>query len=243
MTENFSFLLEKPSFTVKKLLIIEPLAPLSMVAGLPGKYYRSQPKPTTIMLWGMLENALGWHFDKRERTEIAKKIKNKLKDDFISSDLGFVSLLQHHVKLEDNFTDSPSSTFHYDDLWSQQLKGGSFVGGSRNYSAEVIPLMNAVHGKKITTGDKSEAKRGIDMLKHFAEGDLIHNSVLSPYFPQYYSSPTPREYIVRDVSYSYIVETSEIIMSMLEDALIDPAAPLYLGTNDGWVDVRLEEIS
>lgn len=242
MIENFSFLLEKPTFTVKKLMIIEPLAPLSMVAGLSGKYYRSQPKPTTVMLWGMLENALGWHFDKKERTEIVKKMKSKLKDDFISSDLGFISLLQHHIKLEDNPTVSSRYTFHYDDLWSQQLKGASFIEGSRNYGSEAIPLMNAIKGEKVTTGDKSEAKRGSDMLKNFAEGDLVHNSVLNPYFPQYYSRPTPREYIVLDGLYSYIIETSETIMAILKEALSDPAAPLYLGSNDGWIDARLEDI-
>lgn len=243
MIENFSFLLEKPTFTVKKLMIIEPLAPLSMVAGLSGKYYRSQPKPTTIMLWGMLENALGWHFDKKERTEIVKKMKSELNDDFVSSDLGFVSLLQHHVKLEDNLTVTSRDTFHYDDLWSQQLKGASFIGGSRNYSAEVIPLMNAINGKRVTTSDGAGAKRGNDLIENFEDGDLIHNNVLKPYFPQYYSSPTPREFIVHDGLYSYIVETSETIMSILESGLSDPAAPLYLGSNDGWVDVRLEEMS
>lgn len=243
---DFSFLLEPPDFSEKKLLIIEPLTPLSMVAGLPGKYYRSQSEPTNIMLWGMLENALGWHIDYRERNELLKKIKKKLNVEPMSSGLGYTSILQHHVKIsKEEIPSIRSESFHYDDLWSQHLKGASFVGGSRNYSKEAIPLMNALgmykDSDKITIGDTGKADKNPTKLSQFEKGDTIHMNVLRPYFPQYYVSPTPREYVVPNRLFAYSVQSSSFLLDMIHAAIQDPSAPLYLGSNDGWVEVRMEE--
>lgn len=275
MSIDFSFLLEPPDFSAKKLLIIEPLTPLSMVAGLSGKYYRSQSKPTDIMLYGMIENALGWHLDSKERDKLLfywcyrrelsgnldsrkrdkliQDMKKNLGVELISSGIGFTNILQHHVRFsEDGFPSiGKQDSFHYDDLWSQHLKGASFVGGSRNYSHEAIPLMNAVEmlkkakERKIEIADGSEQKgfsKNPNKIIDFSPGDKIHLNVLKPYFPQYYISPTPREYVAHNGFFVYLVETSQALLSIIGDAIAEPQAPLYLGTNDGWVDAILEEI-
>lgn len=249
MTTDFSFLLEQPDFSAKKLLIIEPLTPLSMVAGLSGKYYRSQSKPTDIMLYGLLENALGWHLDSKERNELIKKMKKELGVEPISSGLGYTSILQHHVRFSEDGLPSvrQQDSFHYDDLWSQHLKGASFVGGSRNYSHEAIPLMNALgmykDDQKITITDTSGSNKEASKIRQFQPGDKIHMNVLRPYFPQYYVSPTPREYVVLNGFFVFILESSHSLLSLITDAVAEPNAPLYLGTNDGWVDAVLEEMS
>ena len=141
MQQDLSLLLQVPDFSTRAVLEIEALAPLSMVAKMPGKYYHSQPKPTEHMLWGMLENALGWHISDVERKQLFAKLKkqHKLKD-LSGSGVGYQSLLQWHVRF--GLVVVPP-LMHYDDLWTQHLKGKNFPGGSRNYDAQAIPMMNA----------------------------------------------------------------------------------------------------
>lgn len=196
------------------------------------------------MILGMIENALGWHFDVKERNELLKKMKKVLNITPLSSNSGFTSLLQYHVKISDDLPQIKSSkSFHFDDLWSQQLKGASFIGGSKNYSYEAVPIMNAVRSKVVTTGDTAAMDKSEGKIKSFKEGDKIHNNVLRPYFPQYYSSPTQREYVVHDSVLPYHIESSDSLLALISDALNDPKAPLYLGSNDGWIEAQLMEES
>jgi CRISPR-associated protein Cas5 len=240
MANYLSLLLVPPYFTAKSVLELEALAPLSMVAKMPGKYYRSQPKPTDHMLWGLLENALGWHIGDAERRQLFAKLKkqHKLKD-VAGSGVGYQSLLQWHVRF--GLVVVPP-LMHYDDLWTQHLKGKNFPGGSRNYDAQAIPVMNAERGKRIKYSDAGSAKKGAALLHEFEEGDEIHIGVLRPHFPQYYSSPTPREYVEPTGSYQIMVETSPALLAALQAATADPAAPLYLGSNDGWVEASWKTI-
>lgn len=235
MHPDLSSLLSTPDFSARALLQIDALAPLSMVAKMPGKYFRSQPKPTDHMLWGLLENALGWHIGDTERRPLFARLKKQHKiKEVAGSGVGYQSLLQWHVRF--GVVVVPP-LMHYDDLWTQHLKGKNFVDGSRNYDAQAIPLMNAKRGKRITSSDAGSARKGEQLLRDFQDGNDIHISVLRPHFPQYYSSPTPREYVEPDGSYQVVVETSAALMAALQQAVADPAAPLYLGSNDGWVEL------
>ena len=240
MSCDLAFLLNTPDFSARAKLVIEALTPLSMVTSMPGKYYRSQPEPTNEMLFGLLENALGWHISNKERNELRKKLQKKFKLEAKESGVGFVSLLQYHIRIVTSFL--PAVT-HYDDLWSQHLRGGSFLGGSRNYDYKVIPLMNAQRAGRVTIGDGSEAKgfsKDPEKLSNFKDGDSVHVNVVRSYFPQYYASPTPREYVMPMDSYKYVLETSIYISNLIAEAIDNPSAPLYLGSNDGWVDVTWE---
>ncbi len=224
-----------PDYSTCGLLAIHPLAPLSMVAKMPGKYYRCQPAPTREMLYGLLENALGWHIAAPERDQIIKQLEKRLGKTTSVSGVGFRSLLQYHVRFGIGIL--PAVT-HYNDLWSQHLHGPSFVGGSREHSYEAIPLVNAIAEKRIQVNDRAEAGKETELLTTFQDGQMVHLNVLRPYFPQYYVSPTAREYIVADGPYQYRVETSPELATLLADAIANPASPLYLGSNDGWVDVE-----
>jgi CRISPR-associated protein Cas5 len=243
MKLDLNFLLHPPNFSARAILTIEALAPLSMVTSMPGKYYRSQPEPTPEMLYGLLENALGWHVADKERNELRKKLERKLNQNVFETGVGFVSVLQFHVRMA---TTSLPPVMHYDDLWSQHLKGGSFLGGSRNYDYRVIPLINAQRSGRITIGDGSEAKgfsKDPNKLTDFKDGDNIHVNVVRKYFPQYYSSPTPREYVIPQGTYKYVLETSLHLAELIGQAVENPAAPLYLGSNDGWVEATWEVLS
>jgi CRISPR-associated protein Cas5 len=234
---NFDFLLHPADFSARAKLAIEALAPLSMVASLPGKYYRSQREPTAQMLYGLIENALGWHISDVERKELERKLKNKFQRELEKSGVGFVSVLQFHLRFAASLI---PPLLHYDDLWAQHLKGGSFIGGSRNYDSRAIKIMNAERGKRVAINDLGGSSKDSEKLHHFEENDKIHVNVVKPYFPQYYVSPTPREYVIPQGEYVFVVETNEVLADILHAAFDNPAAPLYLGSNDGWVEARWE---
>lgn len=235
---DFSFLAKESDFLTRGKIIIDVLAPLSMVASLPGKYYRSQREPTPQMLYGLIENALGWHISDVERKELEKKLKKKYGRELEKSGVGFVSVLQFHLRFT---TSLIPPLLHYDDLWAQHLKGGSFIGGSRNYDSRAIKIMNAERGKKVAINDLGGSSKDSDKLHNFEENDKIHVNVVKPYFPQYYVSPTPREYVIPQGEYVFVIETTETLAKMLKSAFENPAAPLYLGSNDGWVEARWED--
>ena len=241
MNLDFSFLGEKPDFSACAQLRVEALAPLSLVVKMPGKYYRSQGLPSDIMLWAMLENALGWHIAEVERKKLLDELKKRHKSEAPLSGVKFGSLLSWHVR----FVRPPfvSEMLRYDDLWSQHLRGSSFPGGSRNHDRAAIPIMNAERAKRISFSDKRTARKDDGALRNFKDKEDISLTVLRPYFPQYYVSPTPREYIEPSMAYSFVLETSPALLEHLRDAVSDPAAPLYLGNSEGWVDATLEVIS
>lgn len=234
---NLNFLLEQPDFSVRGKFILDALAPLSMVASLPGKYYRSQREPTAQMLYGLIENALGWHISDVERKELEKKLKKKFGTEPEKSGVGFFGVLQFHLRFTASLI---PPLLHYDDLWAQHLKGGSFIGGSRNYDSRAIKIMNAERGKRVAINDLGGSSKDSEKLHNFEENDKIHVNVVKSYFPQYYVSPTPREYVIPQGEYIFVVETNDILAEMLKAAFDDPAAPLYLGSNDGWVEARWE---
>lgn len=238
MKLDLSLLTVPPTWDTRATLWVEALAPLSMVAKLPGKYYRSQPAPTDGMLLGMLENALGWHIAEKHRAKLLKALAKKHKDAAQTSNVGFGSVLQWHIRIETCFV---PPLMHYDDLWAQHLKGASFAGGSRNYDAAVIPLMNAVRAGHVTLADTGDALKDPNKIYSFESGDKIHLNVVRPYFPQYYASPTPREYVMPDGPYRFALSMSTALLPLLREACENPAAPLYLGSNDGWVEATLEE--
>ena len=239
MKLDLSLLQNPPNFSARAILAVEALAPLSLVAKMPGKYYRSQPEPSDAMLLGMLENALGWHIADPERNALLKRLEKRHKRATARTGVGFGSLLQWHLRVAAR--QIPVS-MHYDDLWAQHLRGSSFADGSRNYDRRMIPLMNAKRAGRVTVGDTADAKRDLDLIENFAEGDKINIAILRPHFPQYYASPTPREYIVPDGPFRYRIETSAALVNLLARAIEAPAAPLYLGSNDGWVEATWEEI-
>ena len=124
---DFSFFSEPPEHTVSGLLQIEALAPLSMASGHPGNYYQSLRSPTPHMLYGMLENALGWHFAEDVRKDLFKQLqkaakkanKKDAKSPWLTaqpetSDSKYFSFLQYHLVFELSIFEPDTLT--YDDL-------------------------------------------------------------------------------------------------------------------------------
>ena len=162
---------------------------------------------------------------------------------------GFFSLLQFHLDISKEKTEEP--VFTYDDLWSMHLrtKGDSFIGGSRNYDNRLEGLITISRDKSqddkskkkkppITFSDKKDHKTySLEQLRVLTAGKVKTTS-LKTFFPHYYASPKIRGYVIPKSSFKYNINCTEQLAGLLQSAIDNPAAPLYLGTNDGWVDLK-----
>ena len=260
---DLSFFLEPPDFDTTAVLTIEALAPLSMTATQPGTYYRSQPAPTEAMLYGLLENALGWHFPKKVRSNVLKELRSEAKselgrghprkkepwitgDDDVESGSGFASLLQHHLEFK---MSALPDTMHFDDLWARHVhRKDDYEGGSRANDYRVEALYNQLKDDEseasfVSSKGAADISEPDKLLGELPSDVSIRQEELKPFFPFYYTSPTPREYVIPEGPYRYRARTTDTLAAQIEDALDDPAAPLYLGNNDGWVEAEWEVIT
>ncbi|UBM57207.1 type I-PGING CRISPR-associated protein Cas5p [Marinilongibacter aquaticus] len=234
MKPDLSMLFRKPKKNKQVILTIEPLAPLSIVSTLPGSYYKSLDKPTKANLCGMFENVLGWHIGPKDRSKILKEMKRVYKKSFkltdfevVSSAVGYTSLLGHLFDTELPLV--PSIIARYDDLWTQQLKhdDARHIKGTANLSYHLIK-----EKLKLPTDDKGKVSD-----KDY--GDFLKGNYSK--FPMYYTSPTPREFIVFDGNYQIKLSISSHLLEGLEQSLQENNLA-YLGTNEGWVDLSFKEI-
>lgn len=236
---DISVLFEQPDPTVRSLLIITPLAPLSMVVALPGSYYRTQSEPSKQMIYGLLENLLGWHFPDSLRREIIKELakfykkKLKLSDDsvgaFESSGSKYTPLLQKHLLIEKPPFDYKPSVKGYDDYWTQHLKDVDqrHAKGNRNYDYRLSKSIDTIYEEPKDQQDSMWAS----LFKEKGEQ-----------FPAYYQKPTKREFVVVTGNFRYPLLVQEDLLRLLEDAVANTVAPTYLGTNEGWVDLNIRRL-
>lgn len=235
---SIEVLFEKPEPTIKASLFIEPLVPLSLVTSMPGAYYKSQREPSEFMIYGMLENLLGWHFTDSERNRIIKELKkyykinyktdkDLAKIDFHSTSVGFKPLLQHHLKIEKLLLRPHIESF--DDYWTQHLKDVDqrHAKGTRNYDCRIENEANNIYA--LEKGKRDSAWKELFEKK-------------TGLFPAYYQAPTKREFIVVNGKFGYPISANESVVSLLIDAVNNLGTPLYLGTNEGWVDLKIEKL-
>ena len=256
---DLSFYLDPPDRSVHGAVVIRALAPLSMVSAQPGSYYQSAQAPSDAMLLGMLENALGWHLGPAERKAARKSLQKQAKtahrktewagSDWLTEDptgsaSGFVSLLGHHLAF-DGLREIPP-TVSYDDLWARQAhRADDFWGGSRRYDARlegVVGMLRSGEVKIASSKAKATHADTESVLSGVAPDETVFQTALKPHFPYYYVSPTPRGYVIPVGEYRFGASATPAVADLLAAALDDPAAPLYLGSNDGWVDARWEAL-
>ncbi|MBC6995155.1 hypothetical protein QWY85_05495 [Neolewinella lacunae] len=261
---DLSFYLEPPELTVEGILEITALAPLSMVASQPGTYFRTALKPPVHMVYGMIENALGWHFVPDLRKEILKglaktaKKQNRKNNAFADHPwlqgkptkvalTNYFSLLQYHLEISE--ADDPTEAMTYDDLWSMHLKdqGLSGYGGSRIYDYRLEGLITALRqsrsagDSKITVGEGEKFKQTeLEEIYHLRVGN-VHLKTVQKGYPQYYVSPKKRGFVVPTSAYRMPFKATESSYQLLIQAIATPTAPTYLGTSEGWVSIKLAE--
>jgi len=220
---------------IDKMLMVEivPLAPLSMVSDLPGSYYKTLKSPSKKMLCGLFENILGWHIDAADRKAIIndlKKVRKKQNMEFpITSGSSYMPLLMEYFDIKQCFK---SDSFQYDDYWSKAFRRADAIvhpKGTINISHELIPI-------------KRELPRNETKPKLIDDKELeIFFKKEKNSYPLYYSSPTTREYI----KYSDHLSVQVAMDSDLSSALLESFKSnnlSYLGTSEGWVDVKLLEL-
>lgn len=227
---NLSILQKEPELNLEAILEIEPLAPLSMVPEMPGSYYKTLKSPDKKMLCGLFENILGWHIDLADRKSIIKeliKIRKKQKIDYKDEVKGstFAPLLMEYFEI--NLTYMPSSTF-YDDLWSRAYRRADAIvhpKGTFNISFDLIPLK-----RELKRNEKNSKQIDDKTMEKFFKDNIEK-------FPQYYSSPTGREYAIINGKYEIKLtidpQLFELIQEMLNYENIG-----YLGSSEGWVDTK-----
>lgn len=245
---DVSILFEEPDLAKSAVLWIEPLAPLSMVVSMPGSYYRTQDEPSVYMIYGALENLLGWHFDEVIRKAILKKMrkelkkKHKIEDILIESSLvNYIPILQNHLIIETPAFFQPQKKF-YEDYWTQHMKHDDerHLKGVRNYDLAIERLVtlskNLERQAKI---DKDEEKTLKEKAKA-ARAEIMKN--MRDKLPLYYSSPKKREFVAVIGKYGYKIQSSERMIQMLVSAVSEHENPIYLGTNEGWVDIKIQQL-
>ena len=238
---DISILKKVPELNTNVILEIEPLAPLSMVSELPGSYYKSLKVPDKKMLCGLFENLLGWHIDLADRKAIVKDLiasRKKLakKDpnvEFKDKTKGstYCPLLMDYFEINE-VTPMFSNVVFYDDLWSKAYRRSDAIvhpKGTFNISYDLIK-------------EKRNLKRNEKNLEQVDDKELekFFKENISKY-PLYYSTPTSREYISIDGVYRIEIHLDIELYKSLQ-AKIEETNISYLGSSEGWVDLKLIEL-
>lgn len=227
MTIDISLLFEEPKLDKEVVVIVRPLAPLSMVSNLPGSYYKTERVPTKQMLCGLFENLLGWHFSEDDRKRIFKEIKKhhskkykvEIKEE--KSESGYQLLLGYY------FETTPQVLVpvlkHYEDLWTQHLIGGDerHSNGSIHYDWRIEYEREEVKGDSNAHTKFFKSNRGS--------------------FPQYYRAVPKREFIIAQGDYRIKLLIDARLLSKLK-SIVEENNSGYLGTSEGWVDVNFQEV-
>lgn len=243
-TIDLKILERLPDLSVKASLVIEPLAPLSMVSDLPGSFYKSLKSPSKKMLCGLFENLLGWHIDIADRKKIQKDLisarqkafkgkedKKAVKKEFESYQQGstYIPLLMEYFEIE--LVTLPPM-MHYNDLWSKAYRRADadvHPKGTMNISYELVP-------------EKRERKRDEKKPKQIAATellDLFKNNVGK--FPLYYSTPTSREFVEMNSSLEIILNIDAVILKSILNSIYENNC-LFLGNSEGWINLKINEL-
>ncbi len=228
---NLELLKREPTLDKRVTLVIEPLAPLSMVNDLPGSFYKALKSPTKKMLCGLFENVLGWHISIAHREMIQKeliKLRKKQKIDFEKPQKGstYIPLLMEYFEIE-LVTIPP--IMHFNDLWNKAYRRSDAVvhpKGTVNLSYELISVKRAKPRNK-------KKKKQIDSN----ELEKLFKDNLGK-FPIYYSSPTKREYTNYQENIEIVIRIdSNVFEDITESLNINNC--LYLGNSEGWVNLKI----
>ncbi len=234
MKADISILFENPQLNTAAVLEIEPLAPLSIVSTLPGSYYKSLDAPTKANLCGLFENVLGWHIGPKDRKAILKKMAQVYKKRYkitkfekTESSVAYQSLLGHLFEI--SFQVIPPIDCRYDDLWKQQLKGSDarHIKGTPNLSYYLIKQK-----RELAKDEKGK-------ISDKTYSDFFAENISE--FPMYYTSPTPREFIVPGGLYQLKLSIFDRLKMALTEKLAEHNTT-YVGTSEGWVHLALKDI-
>ena len=267
-TINLKILESPPDLFVKGKLIIEPLAPLSMVSDLPGSFYKSLKRPSKKMLCGLFENLLGWHIDIADRKEIQKDLvkvrqkgikgkeeKKAIKSKIESYQQGstYIPLLMEYFEIE---TVTLPPMIHYNDLWSRSYRRADTVkhlGGTRymdathikkwNHYKQLIPPKIDMLKNKLKDAEGNEEKIK-ELKKQLKDTEDLIEKLFKRYlgkFATFYSSPTSREFVDMKSTIEINVSLNSNLFDLLKLS-IEKSNCLYLGNSEGWINLKIDRL-
>lgn len=229
---DISILSREPNNTEEVTLIIEPLAPLSMVTDLPGSYYKSQRVPSKKMLCGLIENIIGWRFSGKIRADILNTIKRgKKKLPKYEEGSTYKPLLLDYFDIEGEPIVSFDSVSIFDDMWSRHFcrpdVTPEYVKSYRNISKALINDWN----------DSTER------FKNDKEEKIKVDKLFRKRIPNFYPVlPTKREYIdLKNGTYIYKVRIDPTLLSLFEEHLSVYNIG-YLGNSEGWINICIKRL-
>jgi CRISPR-associated protein Cas5 len=238
---DISFIAQHSERTNCKL-ILEPLAPYSMVDEVPGSYYKTLNAPSKHQLCGLFENVLGLHLGLKDRERLFKDVakvyekkqkgKEKVKFERAYSKSGYLPLLYHLFDI--NLTLVPPVT-HLDDLWKKAFRRTDAGDNPVHANGSMNQDIDVVRRKRLIERDPEKPDRPTKR----ALGDLFTAQIGS--FPLYYSTLATREYLITSGSYVLKLDIATALLLRLEEELTKNNLA-YLGTNDGWVDIQIDRL-
>lgn len=262
MNIDVSILKRIPQLDVKAQLLIRPLAPLSMVNEMPGSFYKTLRYPSKKMICGLIENMLGWHFDRKIRNDIFndwKKVMKKqgkvvnIKD--YQQGSTYIPLLIDYFEL----SEKPSlvdfkGVCNYTDLWNKCFRradSSMHLNGCKNLDDSLISERMAIFAKvealkkeaekikkakDVSKADKDQKAKDVENAKKEKEAWFQKHINQIPCF---YTTPTNREYIDLDAIYNIPLTIDSGLGYILEHAC---NGICYLGNSEGWIHVSFKTV-
>ena len=252
---DLSILKKLPELQTQAVLIIRPLASLSMVSELPGSFYKTMKFPSKKMLCGLFENMLGWHFDNslrleifKDMIEVRKKQKINLKKEQFIQGSTYLPLLLEFFSLNGQPRFEPIKPLeggdigfmYYTDLWSRARRRYNTyvqVNGSRHISLAVIKeLYNKIMH---SDSDGSNINKQID---NWLKSPDKSNSEKYNWqqLPFYYYTPVSREYIEINGIIKIPINIDADLFCLLKRNINNSVT--YLGNSEGWVEVEIIKV-
>jgi CRISPR-associated protein Cas5 len=235
MTE-LEFLFKNTSLNREAILSIDPLVPISMVSSMPGGHYKTLNVPSNLMIAGLFENILDFHLSVSDRKSIRKKVETELnkekkkegmKFQYQETNSTFLPILSH-LFVVDLIVQPPVRYFN--DLWKRLYRRSDATvhpKGTPNLDYEIL-----YQKKQLPLDDKGKI-----VEKEYEK--LFKENIGK--FPLYYSTLSDREYIMVEGEYKIKLSMSLALFEILVDKLkVNDLG--YLGTNDGWVSLKLEKL-
>lgn len=233
---DLSLLGHAPTLDMRVRMEIRPLAPLSMVSEMPGSFYKSLIYPSKKMICGLLENMLGWHFDKKMRNDIFNDWKKAMKKQKITVNLKdyqqgstYIPLLMDYFDISEKpYLADFQGMCNYSDLWNRCYRREGTIehlNGCRNLDVRLIP-------KKSTGFSELDKKYDNKKVNKEKKNEWVKEN--DGQIPCFYTTPTNREYVDINAVYCIPLNIDKSLYNMLDLA---SSSPCYLGNSEGWVQV------
>lgn len=227
---DLSILKQVPILETLVRMEIRPLAPLSMVSEMPGSFYKTLTYPNKKMICGLLENLLGWHFDRKLRTDIFNDWKKAMKKQGRAVNIKDYQLGSTYIPLLMDYFDLSEKPYlkdfkgvcNYIDLWNKCYRrsdSSMHLNGCKNLDDELIAEKQLVFNTYSKDDKENWFKKHIDKV------------------PCYYTTPTSREYFDLDANYCIPLILDKRLVHLLEKV---SNGICYLGNSEGWVHVIIK---